>query len=415
MKIDADAAGMDAGRLTRIDDHLRARYVEPGKIAGCQVAVMRRGSVAHFSSLGYADRERAVPVGDDTIWRIFSMTKPITGVAMMSLYERGHFQLTDPVAKFLPEWRDLRVAETSADAGVRLVPPHRPMQVRDLMMHTSGLGYGPNNRDLDLESRLDKATSDGGDGDLPALALAPDLETLVTRAAGWPLRYHPGTQWLYAFGLEVCGRLIEIMSGRRFDQYLADEVFGPVGMPDTAFSVPEGKASRLAAGYARNSRKQLVLVDDPVRSPYLKQPSFLSGGGGLVSTTADYLRFCQMLLDGGEIDGRRVLGRKTVDLMTRNHLPGGAQLRDLAGTGSYGEVGFDGVGFGLSMAVNTGPVESGVIGSAGDYSWGGAASTIFWVDPVEELIVVFMTQLLPSGTFDFRNQLKAIVYPAIVD
>lgn len=414
MKIDAEAAGMDAGRLTRIDDHLRTRYVEPGKIAGCQVAVMRRGSLAYFSSLGFADREREVPVAEDTIWRIYSMTKPITGVAMMTLYERGHFQLGDPVSKFLPEWRDLQVAETTSDGATRLVPPERPMQIRDLMMHTSGLGYGPNNRDLDLESRLAKSTSEDGNGELPPLSLAPDLETLVSRAAGWPLRYHPGTRWLYAFGLEVCGRLVEVMSGRRFDQYLAEEVFGPVGMPDTAFSVPGTHASRLAAGYARNSRKQLVLVDDPVRSPYLKQPTFLSGGGGLVSTTSDYLRFCQMLLDGGEIDGRRVLGRKSVELMTRNHLPGGAQLRDLALPG-YGEIGFDGAGFGLSMAVNTGPVESGVIGSAGDYSWGGAASTIFWVDPVEELIVVFMTQLLPSGTFDFRNQLKAIVYPAIVD
>jgi CubicO group peptidase (beta-lactamase class C family) len=420
MKIDADAAGMDAGRLARIDHHLRTRYVEPGKIAGCQVAVQRRGALAHFSSLGWADRERQVPVADDTVWRIFSMTKPITGVALMSLYEQGHFQLTDAVHKLIPAWRGLRVAEPDPGGGPpRLVPPRRPMQVRDLMMHTSGLGYGPDNRDLDLEGVLSRTagadSASPGRRRAPSPALAADLETLVERAASWPLRFHPGEHWLYSFGIDVCGRLVEIISGQGFDDYLSAEVFEPLGMVDTAFSVPETALGRFSAGYARNARKQLVLVDDPETSPYLTPPTFLSGGGGLVSTTADYLRFCQMLLGGGELDGRRVLGRKTVELMTRNHLPGGAQLGDLAESGGYGEVGFDGVGFGLTMAVNLGPVESGVIGSAGDYSWGGAASTIFWVDPAEELVVVFMTQLLPSGTFDFRNQLKALVYPAIVD
>ena len=208
---------------------------------------------------------------------------------------------------------------------------------------------------------------------------------------------------------------MEILSGRRFDQFLASEVFGPLGMVDTGFSVPEKDVGRFAANYARDSRKALVLVDDPRQSSYLTPPTFLSGGGGLLSTTTDYLRFCQMLQAGGEVDGRRVLGRKTVDLMTINHLPGGGQLADFALAGGYGEVGFEGMGFGLTMSVSQGPAETGVIGTPGEYMWGGAASTIFWVDPVEELIVVFMTQLLPSGTFNFRGQLKALVYPAIVD
>lgn len=407
MKIDAEAAGMDATRLARIDDHLRRRYLDPGKLAGCQVAVMRRGALAHFSSLGYADRERQVPVSEDTIWRIYSMTKPITGVALMSLYEHGDFQLTDAASRLIPEWGDLRVAERADDGSTRLVEPRRPMEVRDLMMHTAGLGYGRDNADLNL---------DVGDGQrAPSTRLDDDLESMVARLAGSPLRFHPGTRWLYSLGIDVCGRLVEILSGRRFDDYLVNEVFAPLGMVDTGFSVPEENVGRLAASYARNSRKELVLVDDPTESSYLTPPAFLSGGGGLVSTTADYLRFCQMLQSGGELDGRRVLGRKTVELMTINHLPGGGQLGEFALTGGYGEVGFDGMGFGLTMAVSQGPAETGVIGSRGEYMWGGAASTIFWVDPAEELIVVFMTQLLPSGTFNFRGQLKALVYPAIVD
>ena len=407
MKVDADAAGMDAERLARIDEHLRRRYLEPGKIAGCQVAVLRRGSLAHFSSLGYADRERQVPVRDDTIWRIYSMTKPVTGVALMTLYERGMFQLTDPVSRFIPEWAGLKVAEGARNGAPQLVDPIRPMNVRDLMMHMSGIGYGPENADLD-------PALIGGRNRAPSL-LDADLETMVRRLASTPLRFHPGAHWLYSLGIDVCGRLVEVLSGRRFDEFLSSEIFGPLGMDDTGFHVPEVDAHRFAASYARNSRKELILVDDPAASSYLHPPRFLSGGGGLVSTTTDYLRFCQMLLGRGELEGRRVLGSKTVELMTLNHLPGGGELGDFALSGGYGEVGFDGMGLGLTMAVNGGPVASGVIGSKGEYSWGGAASTIFWVDPAEELIVVFMTQLLPSGAFNFRGQLKTLVYPAIVD
>jgi CubicO group peptidase (beta-lactamase class C family) len=406
MKVDAEAAGMDARILDRVDEHLRARYIDPGKIAGCQVAVVRHGAVAHYSALGYADREREVPVGEDTIWRIYSMTKPITGVALMTLYERGHFQLTDPVTRFIPEWRDLKVAEFDETGERRLVEPERPMQIRDLLMHMAGIGYGPGNADLDLPADRPGRGS---------LRLDHDLEAMVARLAETPLRFHPGSRWLYSLGIDVCGRLVEIMSGKRLDQYLADEIFGPLGMDDTAFWLPESKVDRFAASYARNSRKELVLVDDPKTSSYLKPPSFLAGGGGLVSTIGDYVRFARMLAGGGELDGRRILGRKTVELMSVNHLPGGGLLSDFALPGGYGEVGFDGMGFGLSMAVGQGPAQTGVIGSRGEFMWGGAASTIFWVDPVEDLVVVFMTQLLPSGTFNFRGQLKSLVYPALAD
>ncbi|MGH2686740.1 MAG: serine hydrolase domain-containing protein, partial [Actinomycetota bacterium] len=339
-------------------------------------------------------------VADDTIWRLYSMTKPITGVALMTLYEHGMFQLGDPVHRFIPEWRDLKVRD-----GGDLVQPSRPPSVRDVMMHMSGVGYGPGNADID--------PSILGTGSW--LERFESLEAMTLELAEAPLRFHPGTQWLYSLGTDVCARLVEIMSGQRFDEYLRTTLFEPLGMVDTGFTVRDEKADRFAAGYRRNSRKELKLLDDPERSAYRRERTFLSGGGGLVSTAADYLRFCQMLLNGGELDGVRILGRKTVELMTSNHLPGDGELRSYALPGGYGEVGMDGMGFGLTMAVSQGPVETQVIGSRGEFMWGGAASTIFWVDPAEELIVVFMTQLIPSGTFNFRGQLKTIVYPAIVD
>ncbi len=401
MKVDADAAGLDAGRLERIAEHLEARYLRPGKIAGCQVAVVRHGEIGYFASFGDMDRERSKPVTEDTIWRLYSMTKPITGVALMTLYERGHFQLDDPVDRWIPEWRDMQVRAVGDDGADQLVPAHRPPSVRDVMMHMSGIGYGPENRDLDLAAR-------GWMGELT-------LETLCQQIGGWPLRYQPGTQWLYSFGMDVCARLVEVMSGLAFDEYLKAQIFEPLGMVDTDFFVPEDKLDRLAACYGRNSRKELVLVDDPETSTYRRKPSLLNGGGGLVGTTPDYLRFVRMLANGGELDGRRILSRKTLELMTTNHLPGGGELADFALPGGYGEVGFSGAGFGLTMAVSKSPAETGVVGSAGEYMWGGAASTTFFVDPAEELGFVFMTQLLPSGTFNFRSQLKTIVYGAIAD
>ncbi len=237
----------------------------------------------------------------------------------------------------------------------------------------------------------------------------------MDRLADRPLRFHPGTRWFYSTSTDMCGRLVEIISGQRFDDYLQTAVFGPLHMVDTGFMVPESKVERLAANYSRTPDKKLVVIDDPERSGFRKMPTFLSGGGGLVSTTIDYLRFAQMLANGGELDGTRVLGRKTVELMTTNHLPDNGELRSFAVPGAYGEVGFDGTGFGLTVAVGLGPARTEVIGSAGDFMWGGWASTIFWVDPSEDLVVVFMTQFAPSGTFNFRSQLKALVYPAIID
>jgi CubicO group peptidase (beta-lactamase class C family) len=410
MKINPASAGLDERRLERITEHLQARYIDAGRLAGCQVAVARHGHVGYFRSFGAADLERSVPVEEDTIWRIYSMTKPITGAALMSLYERGMFQLSDPVARFIPEWAELKVRERAEDGSERLVDPQRPMTVRDLMMHMSGLGFAGGRT---LQERL--AADNAGSAPGWRQGSTATLQTMIERYAGYPLEFHPGTHWFYSVSTDVCGRLVEIISGQRFDDYLREAIFEPLAMIDTGFLVPEGKAGRFAACYRRDASKKLVLADDPQDSIYRAEPSFLSGGGGLVSTTGDYLRFCQMLLSGGELDGVRVLGRKTIELMTANHLPGGGDLQSVALPGAYGEVGFDGMGFGLTVAVAQAPAATQVIGSPGEYMWGGAASTIFWVDPVEDLTVVFMTQLLPSGTFNLRGQLKTLVYPAIAD
>ena len=403
MKINPDAAGLDEARLERITEHLRRNYIEPGKIAGCQTLVARHGHVAYFRSQGRMRLDQDRAVRDDTIWRIYSMTKPITSVALMTLYEHGHFQLTDPVHRFIPEWRDLKVSEKDEDGSRRLVEPERPMNVRDLLMHMSGLSYG----------RV-TLTTEQPSADLGLRDWSMTLEEFVHQLSDVHLRFHPGTRWLYSSSTDVCGRLVEIISGRRFDTYLDEEIFRPLGMPDTAFHLPDDQLDRFPANYSRRGDKTLALVDDPDTSAYRKPRAFLSGGGGLLSTSVDYLRFCQMLLNGGELDGVRVLGRKTIELMRQNHLPGGGDLRQFA-IGPFGETGFDGVGFGLGFAVSLGPVQTASIGSAGEHYWGGAASTIFWIDPVEDLVVIFMTQLMPSATFNFRGQLRTLVYPAIVD
>lgn len=399
MDTDATAAGLDEERLGWIGEHLRSRYLEPGKIAGAQIAVVRGGVLGHFESFGQRDRERDLPVVDDTIWRLYSMTKPITGVAIMKLYERGHFQLDDAVERWIPEWAGMTVTEPDPNGGVRLVPAHRPPTVRDILTHTSGIGYGPHNRDLVLEDLGWRADH--------------DLASLAQSFGDWPLRFQPGTQWLYSHGMDVAARLVEIMSGLPYDEYLRREIFEPLGMEDTGFVVSPDGVDRFAACYGRNARKELVLVDDPTTSRYLRRRKLLDGGGGLVGTTADYVRFCTMLANGGELDGRRVLGRKTIELMSCNHLPGDGEMADFALPTGYGEVGFTGNGFGLTVAVSKGPQASGAAGSAGELMWGGAASTTFWVDPVEELSVVFMTQFIPSGTFNFRGQLKSLVYGAL--
>lgn len=402
MKANPDAAGLNPAQLERIGQHLHSRYIEPGKLAGCQTLIARGGTVGYYETLGVADRERGLPIADDTIWRIYSMTKPITGVALMSLYEQGHFQLSDPVHRFIPELRNVKVSERSPDGDRHLVDPHRPITVRDALMHTTGFGMSTMGVNL--------TGSTGGDflhGD-------HDLESVCASLAERPLEFHPGTQWAYGISTDICARIVEVISGVSFDEYLRTTIFEPLGMTDTGFSVSEDQLDRFSACYRRASDKSLKVQDDPHTSPYRRPHTMFSGGGGLVSTMPDYLRFTQMMLNGGELDGVRILGRKTVELMTVNHLPGDGDMAQFAVPGGYGEVGFDGMGFGLTMAVGLGAARTGQIGSTGDFMWGGMASTTFWCDPAEELLVIFMTQLIPSGTYNFRGQLKALVYPALL-
>jgi CubicO group peptidase (beta-lactamase class C family) len=405
MKVEPDAAGMREDRLERITEHYGRNYVDPGKITGCQITVARGGHVAYHRSLGLMDRERAVPMADDAIFRIYSMTKPIASVALMQLYERGMFQLLDPVHRYIPEWRTLQVGEVQADGSVTTVKPKRPMNMRDVLMHMTGLPGS-----LFPDNPIDEAFADAR----RALGREQTLEDVTALLAEHPLKFHPGTQWNYGLSTDIVGRLVEILSGQRFDEYLQAELYEPLGMSDTGFYVPEESLSRLAACYQYRPANSPSLMEGEFANRVVHPHPYLSGAGGLVSTTHDYVAFCQMLANGGQLDGRRVLGRKTIELMTANHLPGGATLQDLA-MGGFGEAGFEGVGFGLGFAVGLGPAATAMAGSAGEYYWGGAASTAFWVDPIEDLFVVFMTQLFPSIAYPFRAQLRALVYQAIDD
>jgi len=412
MELSPGKAGFAQGRLERIADHLSRAYIDNGKIAGCQVAVTRRGHLAYFKSLGQMDRERGKQMADDTIFRIYSMTKPITSVALMTLYERGYFQLNDPVHRFVPEWRDQRVWVSGEGSAMATEKPHRPVSMRDMLCHTGGITYGAALAALgapDTGHPVDKEYARigvrRGDGE--------DLKSFVQKLGRVPLRYQPGERWMYSLSTDVCGALVEIISGKRFDRFLEEEIFAPLKMTDTSFTVPREKLNRFAANYRRGPDKKLQLIEDPEKSSYLKEPTFFSGGGGLTGTTKDYVRFCEMLRRGGELDGARILGPRTIELMHRNHLKDGKDLTQMA-IGGFSETANEGVGFGLGFACTLDSVTSGsIVGS--DWYWGGAASTIFWVDAKEDLAVVFMTQLMPSGAFNFRGQLKSIVYSSIAD
>jgi CubicO group peptidase (beta-lactamase class C family) len=403
MELAPKRAGFAPERINRITEHLDKNYIEPGKIAGCQTLVARHGHVAYFKSLGLMDRERRKPMADDTIFRLYSMTKPIASVALMTLYERGHFQLNDPVSRFIPAWRDHKVWVSGEGASMETMAPARPMTMRHVLSHTGGLTYGATNHPVDRVYREVGVGRGAGE----------TLSGFADKLAKVPLRYQPGESWMYSLSTDVCGYLVEAISGKRFDQYLQETIFDPLDMKDTSFMVAVRKVDRFAANYERQADKTLKLIDDPERTTYLKQPTFFSGGGGLTGTTADYLRFCEMLRCGGELDGARILGPRTIELMHRNHLAGGKDLSRMA-IGAFSETAYEGVGFGLGFAMTLGQVEAGGLGG-GQYYWGGAASTIFWVDPKEDLVVVFMTQLMPSATFNFRGQLRNIIYSAIVE
>jgi CubicO group peptidase (beta-lactamase class C family) len=414
LKADVDPAevGLDAGRLERLDRHF-ARYVDQGRLPGWLIAVSRQGRVAHLSAYGSRDIKAGLPVESDTLWRIYSMTKPLTSVAAMILYEEGGFELTDPVSRYIPAFADVRVFAGGSDVKPLTVPAAEPIRIWHLLTHTSGLTYGFL-RVHPVDAIYRAAGFEWGS------PRELDLAGCCEAWAGLPLLFEPGTEWNYSVSTDVLGRLVEVVSGQSLDEFLAERVLGPLGMADTAFWVDADRAPRLGPLYTPGPAPdhQAVRLDAFGKAAY-QAPRFLSGGGGLVSSAADYHRFTQMLLDrpdspAGELEGARLLSPRTVAYMTRNHLPGGADLESF-GRPLFAEAPLRGSGFGLGFAVVQDPAAAKTLTSAGEFSWGGAASTVFYVDPAEQLTVTFFTQLLPSSAYPIRTQLRQLVQQALVD
>ncbi|WP_416900902.1 serine hydrolase domain-containing protein [Micromonospora echinospora] len=404
--IDPDEIGFDPARLARIDEHF-GRYVDAGQLAGWQIVVTRRGHVAHSSTYGMRDAEAGAPVTPDTLWRIYSMTKPVTSVAAMILWEEGRFELTDEISRWLPEFADVRVYAKGSALKPYTVPAVEPIRVWHLLTHTAGLTYGF--MQTSVVDGLYRAA--GYDLHWPD---GVDLAGASEALARLPLLFQPGSAWGYSVATDVLGRLVEVVSGQRLDDFVADRILRPLGMTDTHWWVDGDDAERLGALYVPDPRTGRILRHDQFGAAARRKPGLLAGGSGLISSAYDYHRFTQMLLRGGELDGARVLGPRTVRFMTRNHLPGGRDLAALS-TGGFAESIFDGVGFGLGFAVVQDPVPGRVPSSVGEYYWGGVASTAFWVDPVEEVTALLFTQLMPSSTYPLRSQLRQLVYSALVD
>jgi CubicO group peptidase (beta-lactamase class C family) len=411
-QVEADPAevGFDKARLERIDRHF-ARYVDTGRLPGWLITVSRHGKLAHVAACGHRDVEAGLPVEPDTLWRIYSMTKPVTSVAAMMLYEEGAFRLTDPVSRFIPSFGEARVFIGGSDLSYQTEPVTEPIQIWHLLTHTAGMTYGFHRaHPVDAIYR-----ARGFEWGTPP---GTDLAGVCDLLAGMPLLFQPGAEWNYSVATEVLGRVVEVVSGQRLDEFFRERIFGPLGMTDTAFWAGPEQAGRLGPLYGRGTDGKADRLDYMGAAAY-REPVFLGGGGGLVSSAADYHRFTQMLLHrpgspAGELDGARLLSPRTVRYMTVNHLPGGADLATF-GRPLFAESAFAGVGFGLGFAVQLDPVASRAPCSPGEFAWGGAASTAFWVDPAEQLTVSFFTQLLPSNAYPIREQLRQLVYQALVD
>ena len=404
MQIDArpEEVGLSTPHLARITPWMR-RWVDSGKLPGLLVAIVRNDRLAWFETCGYRDVETKRALEPDTIYRIYSMTKPITTVAALMLYEEGCFQLDDPVAKFIAAFADTRVFANGDADSFTTEPLARPVTVHDLMIHTSGLTYGfQHEHAVDALYRKRQVEFNANVGPLAGL---------VEAAAAQPLVFQPGTRWNYSVSTDVLGRLVEIWSGIPLDTFFDERIFRPLGMRDTGFQVPEGQGDRLASNYVQADDGGLALADPAAESRFLEPAVTLSGGGGLVSTAADYLRFVRMLRGHGTLEGARILGRKSVELLTTNHLPG--DLADM-GRPRFAEMPFAGIGFGLGVSVLLDPAKARILGSPGEYAWGGMASTAFWVDPAEDLIVLLLTQLMPSSAYPIRRELRVLTYQALL-
>ncbi|HEX9947381.1 MAG TPA: serine hydrolase domain-containing protein [Allosphingosinicella sp.] len=403
-RVEAAEAGFDPERLARIDRFLDERYLAPELLSGAQLLIAREGKVVHFSTAGKA-RAGGEPMGEDALFRIASMTKPVTSIAFMMLVEEGKVTLDQAVETVIPEWKGLGVYDGGgAGAPFLTRPAERPMTMIDLLRHTSGLTYSFQHRtNVDEAYRTRKI--EGWHGDL-------DLDGFVAALAEIPLEFSPGTAWNYSVSTDVLGLVVERVSGMKLDAFFEARIFAPLGMADTAFHVPADKVDRLGDAWVFQPGKGAKLYDPGARSAWSRAPRLLAGGAGLVSTAADYHRFCSMLLNGGDLGGARLVGRKTLELMTANHLPGGADLTEMSRS-LFSEAINAGQGFGLGFGINLDPAKTMLPGSKGEYYWGGMFSTAFFVDPVERLHMIFMTQLMPSSTYPIRRQLKTLIYSAL--
>ncbi len=407
LRADAEPAevGLDAERLERLERHFR-RYVDDGRLPGWLIAIVRRDRLVYLRTAGHRDLEASLPVEADTLWRIYSMTKPVTSVAAMMLWEEGAFELKDPVARFIPAMGEARVWTGGSALRPVTTPQTEPMRIWHLLTHTAGLTYG-----FHHSHPVDRLYREAGFewGAPPGLDLAGACDAW----AGLPLLFQPGSEWNYSVATDVLGRVVEVAAGMPLDRFLAERILGPLGMAEASFALRDEDAPRLAALYSPDPETGRAARNEVMGQAAFAPPAFLSGGGGLLSTAHDYLRFMRMLLGGGELDGVRLLGPRTVDYMARNHLPGGADL-EAFGRPLFAESAFDGVGFGLGFSVVLDPAAGRVPSTAGELAWGGAASTAFYLDRVEVLGVLFLTQLLPSSAHPIRPQLRQLVSQAIV-
>ena len=397
------SVGLDGKVMGNIRDYLKEQYVEPGKYVGTLTLVARKGEIAYLDALGFMDRENKKAMQEDAIFSIYSMSKPITSIALMQLYEKSLFRLDDPIHWHIPSWRNLRVYESGLYPNFLTSRPNRHMTIRDLLSHMSGLTY-----DFMLRTNVDAAYRK------TKLQATGDLQAMIDTLAQLPLEFSPGEQWNYSVSTDVCGYLVEHFSGMKLDKYFQKHIFDPLGMEDTGFSCAKEKVDRLASLYEQHPKKGPVLVDPGgAKTARVKKRKMLSGGGGLLSTMSDYYRFCSMLLNQGELDGTRIIGRKTLAIMASNHLPDHKDLTEMSQS-AFSETTYQGVGFGLGFSVILDPVKTQSLTDVGEYGWGGAASTVFWVNPKEEMVVIFLTQLLPSSTYQVRRELRSLVYSSLM-
>ena len=394
--VNPESLGLDSLVLENIKEYLNDTYVKDGKYVGTMTLVSRKGEVAYLDSLGFMDRENEKPMQENSIFRIYSMSKAITSIAIMQLYEKSKFRLDDPVHWYIPSWKNLRVYQSGVYPNFLTSRPERHMTIRDLLTHMSGLTY-----DFMYKSNVDAAYRK------TKVQQAGSLEEFVEILSTLPLEFSPGNKWNYSVSTDVLGYLVEVISGMKLEEYFKAHIFEPLEMVDTSFSCPEEKLDRLASLYEHIPDNEPRLLEIPFLNTKMA-----SGGGGLFSTMSDYHNFCSMLLHQGEFNGKRLIGRKTLELMTVNHLPNNQDLTEMSES-AFSETPYAGVGFGLGFSVMLDPAKSQTTSDIGEYGWGGAASTVFMINPKEEMFIIFLTQLLPSSTYQVRRELRSIVYSAL--